>query len=143
MEDEAKFTDIVAEFRESDVSNHAGLSALRAMAQGLTPTPQFARFHAFVTYATRVRSFDQAEKVMATLKAPEARRHLEERMHGRCLIRDVKTKLPPFDHDIVHSSQDAADQTGALWGSEATVHRQHAARDLSRRRRRPRRFRRL
>ena len=118
LEDEGKFTSLIAQFRESDVNTHAELTSLEAMAGGHEAQPQFARFHAFVTYATRVHSFDQANQVMATLKAPEARSHLRERMQGRCFIRDVKTKLPPFDHDIVHGSTEAADQTGALWGSE-------------------------
>ena len=118
LEDEGKFTSLIAQFRESDVNTHAELTSLEAMAGGHEVQPQFARFHAFVTYATRVHSFDQANQVMATLKAPEARSHLRERMQGRCFIRDVKTKLPPFDHDIVHGSTEAADQTGALWGSE-------------------------
>ena len=118
LEDEGKFTSLIAQFRESDVNTHAELTSLEAMAGVHEAQPQFARFHAFVTYATRVHSFDQANQVMATLKAPEARSHLRERMQGRCFIRDVKTKLPPFDHDIVHGSTEAADQTGALWGSE-------------------------
>ena len=127
LHDQSDFTEVVAKVDLSQVSGAAEFHTVEALTGGKTPVLQFARHHARLTFAIRVRDEANEDAVMAALRDPEAQKKLTEAMHGRSLIRDVKLKLPPpaelDPRTHRHVSADATENKTyeGLWTDEPEV----------------------
>ena len=128
LHDQSDFTEVVAKVDLSQVSGAAEFHTVEALTGGKTPVLQFARHHARLTFAIRVRDEANEDAVMAALRHPEAQKKLTEAMHGRSLIRDVKLKLPSWTAELDprthrHVSADVTENKTyeGLWTDEPEV----------------------